>query len=246
MKVQTKIALLLVVVVAIFIAGLWGFRVYDRSKFRGITQQRVSERNRAFDAFLEKHGEPLKTLADEDSNLDQMVQAIESNDHHWFNENVNGPRLASFKAHAAWIYGPDATLRYSTDTALEAASSAPDPARSFRATFRQKSLAHFFVKIGGDIMRFGVRRFMAQRNLRVHLRGTAFSSWAVCGISRPWTKCRFFRGPRFGSRPRTKAPRKTQRRREWADRLLATVAQLGWTSRSRTSSSAMRCPRWSS
>ena len=34
MKVQTKITLLIVLVVAIFIGGLWGFRLYDKSKFR--------------------------------------------------------------------------------------------------------------------------------------------------------------------------------------------------------------------
>ena len=69
MKVQTKITLLIVLVVATFMAGLWGFRVYDKSKFRRITQERVNERNRAFDAFLEKDGEPLKTLADDDTHL---------------------------------------------------------------------------------------------------------------------------------------------------------------------------------
>ena len=74
MKVQTKITLLIVLVVAFFMGGLWRFRVYDTSKFRRITQDRVTERNRAFDAFLEKHGEPLKMLADDNANLDQMVR----------------------------------------------------------------------------------------------------------------------------------------------------------------------------
>ena len=69
MKVQTKITLLIVLVVAIFMAGLWGFRAFDKSElsaYRGRTRQ---ERSQAFDAFLEKDGEPLKTFAEDDSLL---------------------------------------------------------------------------------------------------------------------------------------------------------------------------------
>ncbi len=111
--------------------GLWGFRVYDTSKFRSITQDRVTERNQAFDAFLEKHGEPLKMLADDDANLDQMVQAIENRDQQWFSDNVNGATLAGYKANAVWIYGPDATQRYSTDNTDKEPPPLPIPPRSF-------------------------------------------------------------------------------------------------------------------
>jgi signal transduction histidine kinase len=152
MKVQTKITLLIVFVVAFFMAGLWGFRIYDKSKFRRITKDRVNERNQAFDAFLEKDGEPLKTLADDDTTLDQMVQAIERKDQQWFNDNVNGTTLASYKANAVWIYGPDATPRYSTDTNWKEPPPLPIPPEAFEQLFAKKSLAHFFIKIGGDIM----------------------------------------------------------------------------------------------
>src|SRR5438046_3045726 len=119
MKVQTKIALLIVLVMATFMTGRWGLRAYDKWKVHGITQERVKERNRAFDAFLEKDGEPLKTFAEYDAYWDQMVQAIEKDDERWFNENLNGSTLAGYKANAVWIYGPDGTLIHSnnnTDT----------------------------------------------------------------------------------------------------------------------------------
>ena len=63
MKVQTKITLLLVLVVATFLAGVWAFRTYDRLKFRRVAEQRFQERERSFDDFLNYHGQPLKTLA---------------------------------------------------------------------------------------------------------------------------------------------------------------------------------------
>ena len=80
MKVQTKITLLIVLVVATFMGGLWAFRAYDQRNFRRITEERFSERNEAFDLFLTQDGEPLETLAEYDSTWDQMVQAIQKND----------------------------------------------------------------------------------------------------------------------------------------------------------------------
>jgi len=152
MKVQTKITLLIVLVVATFMAGLWGFRVYDKAKFRQITQERVDERNRAFDAFLEKDGEPPKTLADYDTTWDEMVQAIEKKDQQWFREKVNGSTLAGYKANAVWIYAPDGTGRYSTDSAETAPLPLPIPPEAFKQLFEKEPFAHFFVKIGDDIV----------------------------------------------------------------------------------------------
>ena len=65
MRVQTKITLLLALVVAAFVAGALGFRTYDRFKFHRIVEQRVAERNRSFDEFLERNGEPLQTLVED-------------------------------------------------------------------------------------------------------------------------------------------------------------------------------------
>jgi sensor domain CHASE-containing protein len=73
MKVQTKITLLLLIVVAIFIAGLGAFRLYDRSKFARIAADREIERKQSFERFLEKDGEPLDTLARYDREARQSV-----------------------------------------------------------------------------------------------------------------------------------------------------------------------------
>jgi signal transduction histidine kinase len=168
MRVQTKITLLIVLVVATFMAGLWGFRAYDTSKFRRITQDRVNERNSAFDAFLEKDGEPLKTLADYDTNWDPMVQAIEKNNQGWFQDNVNGSTLAAYKANAVWIYGPDATPRYSTSSTGEQPPPLPIPREAFDQLFTKEPFAHFFVQVGEDIMEirgatvFGSKEFARQ------------------------------------------------------------------------------------
>jgi signal transduction histidine kinase len=164
MKVQTKITLLLLSVVAIFIAGLWALRAFDQQKFREIRTSRFVEAKRSFDAFLAKDGEPLETLADYDTTWDNMVHAIQTRNARWLEENVSDESLQAYKAHAAWIYTPDKTLLYSRyalpveaelDKEKQSNIKAPDlplPPEAFEKIFAQQPTAHFFIKVAGDWM----------------------------------------------------------------------------------------------
>jgi signal transduction histidine kinase len=152
MKVQTKITLLLLAVVAIFMAGLWAFRAFDREKSRKITEERFNERNEAFDLFLKQDGEPLQTLAEYDSAWNQMVQAIQKTDRRWFEDNVNEATLNGYKAHAAWIYRPDATLIYSKTSDGTPTPVLAIPRSAFDTLFAKDHFAHFFIKDGDDVM----------------------------------------------------------------------------------------------
>jgi len=156
MKVQTKITLLLLLVVTVFMAGLWGVRVFDQRKFRRITEERFNERNEAFDLFLKQDGEPLQTLAEYDSAWDQMVDAIQKGDKRWFEENVNEATLIGYKAYAAWIYRPDSSLIYSAKAGEPNNQPPPPPLplprEAFERLFSKDPTAHFFIKIDGEAM----------------------------------------------------------------------------------------------
>ena len=167
MKVQTKITLLLLAVVAVFMAGLWGFRAFDQKKFREIRTDRLVEAKRAFDAFLVKDGEPLETLVDYDTTWDTMVQAIQTNNQKWLSENVSNETLSAYKAYAVWIYSPDTTLIYSRNalpldaeqdkSAVERQNNTkpadlPLPHEAFEKLFAAHSAAHFFIRVAGDLM----------------------------------------------------------------------------------------------
>ncbi|MDQ6654632.1 MAG: ATP-binding protein [Verrucomicrobiota bacterium] len=153
MKVQTKITLLLVLVVATFLGGLAAVRAYDWLKFRGIAEDRLRERNRSFEEFLKYHGDGLATLALDYSVWDQMVEAIGADDKPWFEDNVGTPTLDSFHANAIWIYRPDGSVAYQTNN-LNAAelSQVPVPQNAFAPIFAQEPLAHFFVKLPQGVM----------------------------------------------------------------------------------------------
>ncbi|MGI9086172.1 MAG: ATP-binding protein [Chthoniobacterales bacterium] len=153
MKVQTKITLLLVAVVATFLAGLWAFNTYDHFKFRHIAEERYGERNRSFQEFLTYNGVPLETLTDDLANWDQMVAAISARNQDWFYRNADEAVLDSYHATALWIYAPDGTpVHLARKVDLAEAANFPLPPAAFAKIFATAPRAHFFVKVPQGIM----------------------------------------------------------------------------------------------
>jgi signal transduction histidine kinase/ActR/RegA family two-component response regulator len=153
MRVQTKITLLLALVVTTFLVGLFAFRAYDRSKFRRVAEQRLQERQQSFEEFLDHNGAALKALVEDYTCWDQMVRAIARQDMPWLTENVNRSTLDSFHAQAVWIFRTDGTLAHSfayPDFAdLE---DFPIPAGQLSAIFAHEPLAHFFINSSHGIV----------------------------------------------------------------------------------------------
>jgi signal transduction histidine kinase/FixJ family two-component response regulator len=155
MKVQTKIALLLALLVAIFLGGLYAFRLYDRAKFRRIAEERYAERNKSFDDLLNHDGEALETLAIDYTCWDQMVAAIKTSDQRWFNENINDKTLDSFHAHAIWIFRPDGTSSFARPHSYLNSPELlqfPLPKEVIPQIFARGRLSHFYIKIPQGLM----------------------------------------------------------------------------------------------
>src|SRR4051794_3712947 len=147
MKVQTKISLLLVAVVATFFIGLWAIRSYDKIKFRNIAEERFRERNSSFEDFLKYYGQPVETFVRDFTAWDQMVQAIAKKDQNWFEENVNDSTLDGFHANAVWALSPDGNIVYERNN-LNTGKLAqlPIPADALRQLFAQTPLCRFFAE----------------------------------------------------------------------------------------------------
>lgn len=152
MKVQTKITLLLLLVVATFMAGLWAFRIYDRQKFARIAEERERERKQSFEAFLTKDGEPLEILTRYDAYWDDIIHAIAKRDQRWFGQYVNESTLEGYKATAVWIYNSGRELVYSTDYQGKAPPDLPIPQEAFDRLFASEPFAHFYVTIDDAVM----------------------------------------------------------------------------------------------
>lgn len=153
MKVQTKITLLLVLVVATFLAGLWAFKSYDRRKFRSIAEGRFRERNESFETFLDHHGRPLQTMVEDYTCLDQLVQAIGANHKQWLAEDISTEKIDSFHANAAWVYRQDGTLLHPVNNLNSPElNEIPVPREAFAKIFESQPLAHFFIQIPQGLM----------------------------------------------------------------------------------------------
>jgi signal transduction histidine kinase len=142
MKVQTRILLLLLAIVAVFAVGLALIETRQHDKAREISRLRAEERSRSFEAFLERRGEPLATLAKDDSVWDAMVQAIGDNDQAWIKDKISDATWESSDAHAIWIN------RLYADGSLR---EIPLPPPAFDALFRAH-LMHFFLRIPEGMM----------------------------------------------------------------------------------------------
>jgi signal transduction histidine kinase/ActR/RegA family two-component response regulator len=153
MKVQTKITLLLVAVVATFFVGLFAFRIYDRHNFRRVAQERFAAQNRTFDDFSKRYNEPIQTLAAYDSSWTQMVQAIATNDTKWFEANVTRETLDGYNASAIWVCRTDFTVAYSINRQHPGSDlPLPLPAEAISKVFSEEPYAHFFSQYPEGVM----------------------------------------------------------------------------------------------
>lgn len=153
MRVQTKITLLLALVVNVFLAGALAFRSYDRFKLQHIANQNLDEQIRSFDDFLERNGEPLQTLVEDTTCLDRVIQAITNNDEKWYAENFNDATLSAYHANALWIYRPDGTLAYQHNNLNAADLVLPGISREqLQNIFVKTPLRHFFIHLPEGLM----------------------------------------------------------------------------------------------
>src|SRR6185436_17222333 len=97
MKVQTKILLLLFLIVLTFVSGLIAIRFTSAERLRTIAVARAEERSRLFDQFIEERGDRLKVLVEDSTNWDDLVRAIAKDDRAWADATINENTLATYQ-----------------------------------------------------------------------------------------------------------------------------------------------------
>ena len=154
MKVQTKILLLLLAVVAIFVGGILLIRAREHSRFLCIAETRAKDRAQFFDSFLERQGERLEMLAKDYTYWDDMVHAVDADNRDWLNATLNNDGTwKSSAADAIWVYRPARTLLF-TANRLDADGELrelPLPPGAFDALEHQR-LMHFFLDTPQGVM----------------------------------------------------------------------------------------------
>ena len=145
MKVRTKIAILLVLCVAI-LAMLMLFHNLAEGERLGVLLGRESEdRAESIHRTMKVVGRSLETLALEYTCWDEMVDFILSGDKAWAGENIDAS-LDTYKASGVWIYNKAGALLYSVDNLKGAhQKKLPISPAEIRGLFERSKLIHFFI-----------------------------------------------------------------------------------------------------
>ena len=156
MKVQTKIFLLLLGIVALFAGGLTLIRRRAHTHFRSVACERAKDRERFFNSFLVRQGEQLEILVKDSTYSDALIAAMTAPgqpDTAWIEQNIlNDQTWAKSNANAVWIYHPDHSLCYSVNLLYNAhGEHIPLPREAFDALEHQR-LMHFFMAVPDGIM----------------------------------------------------------------------------------------------
>ena len=151
MRVQTKILLLLLAVVVLFVGGILLLRARETARFLSIAQEREQDREQFFDGFLARQGGPLEMFAKDYTYWDDMVRGVDAGNHDWLKANLDDPTLERSDADAVWIYRPDRTFLFSANRldADDELRDIPLPPAAFDALEHQR-LMHFFVQTKQD------------------------------------------------------------------------------------------------
>jgi signal transduction histidine kinase/ActR/RegA family two-component response regulator len=147
MKVRTKIALLLLIVVATFAAGLVAMKMYERWKFDRIVAEREQERQKSFDSFMHGWTQSLEAWVNDSSLWDELVTALTTGDRAWGERNLGEGALATSRANALWLYTRDRKLFCSRNNLFsDALTTAPLPPEAMSAALDAGKLCHFFAE----------------------------------------------------------------------------------------------------
>jgi signal transduction histidine kinase/CheY-like chemotaxis protein len=148
MKIQTKILLLLVMIVVTLVGGLTLLKLSETRKFRSIAESRAAERNRMFDEFLTERGDRLNVLVEDSTIWDDMVRAIVKQDESWGAEHISYETLATYQVNGVWIYDEDGRLFHSRNNRYaDNLRELPLAPEALKALFVRSRTCHFFVRV---------------------------------------------------------------------------------------------------
>lgn len=150
MNIQTRITLLLFLIVTLFFSGLVIMKRYESRREDLLVKSNIYEKNTLFDKVLRLEGASLEMFVYDLSNLDETVRLAKTG-------QPEAPMLAktqaSFNVDAAWVYRPDHRLVFTT-AGQDLAELPRIPSRHdfFSTLFSRSYFCHFFVQTPRGLM----------------------------------------------------------------------------------------------
>lgn len=153
MKVQTKSILLLIILSALFVSGMYFFQAFEDKRMRFMFLVDNEEKNDTFDNIVKLKGSPLEILAYDYTYWDEMVNFLHNNNMLWAKSNMEEVVLKTYQADAIWVYKLNSTQAYSIRNRDAAdLKELPLSGGAISDIFSKKRFCHFFVKTKAGLM----------------------------------------------------------------------------------------------
>jgi PAS domain S-box-containing protein len=152
MKVQTKLIILVSIIIILFTAGLIYTNQLERQRIAILFKNRIEEKKALLDMVINLNGSGLKNFAYDYTIWDDMVEFVKEPSAKWAEENIESS-LSTYKANAVWIYRNDFSPVYHIDN-LETPNLSISlfPHDSIAQIFSRDKFCHFFLKDSCGLM----------------------------------------------------------------------------------------------
>ena len=151
-KIQFGILGLPILIVAVFIVGMFGLEDAELQRLDLLGRDAMRERAAVFDRIFELKGLILKNFVEDCSHQDRLVAFTDTQDWEWAKANLN-KQLVAQKLNVAWVYGMDfALLHVVGGLGSSPPPESPVPLETLRTSLRENPFQHFFVDTSGGLL----------------------------------------------------------------------------------------------
>jgi PAS domain S-box-containing protein len=151
MKVQTRMILLILIVISIFFAGLYSIQLVEKQKTEDMLTKRKLEKRESFKKTLQLFGNNLEVFSRDYTQWDEMVNFVKTVDPVWASENIDFS-INTYGANVAWIFNKDLKSVYSANNlSLSAINKFPLEKEKIEKLFTSGYFCHFFVMIDSNL-----------------------------------------------------------------------------------------------
>ena len=152
MKIQTKIILFLLFIIAVAVTGVISLYFSDLHRMKILAEFRANEEKIVFDKALQQQTRSLELFAGDYSNWDEMVQFVQDRDRHWSVENIDDV-IQKFNVQAAWVFTKDIDFVYSVNmTGDSSLRIGPLSFEVLHRILKLRSFNHFYIASSYGLM----------------------------------------------------------------------------------------------
>jgi len=149
MKIKSKIFILISGIALLFMLGIVLFKISEDAKIEDLFKSEEKEKTISFHKTIESVGKSLEAFAYDYSYWDELVEFMKTKDPQWANENIC-QALATYNAQYVWLYKPDFTLFYATDSTILGKFHLTR--QNFKEMFKDTLFSHFFVLVNEGLL----------------------------------------------------------------------------------------------